>query len=523
MQVQVFPVYDDRNSPVAGRGIALDITERKQARLKLERMNHLINQSTDEIYIHDLDEGQFIYANDSACDELGYSRDELLSLNVSDIETMLEPDTDLRKTIRGFMDRDEQFIRGTHVRKDGTEYPVEVSVQLYEYEGREYAIIVARNISQRVHRERKLERLNQLINQSTDEIIILEGQSGRVVQVNDAVTEKLGYSRDELRGMNVREIQTRFQNDEEEREEIFRRLKRKGQIFERGCHVRKDGTAFPVEVNLQFFSENGQSYFLAIARDITDRLRRERELQSYTEELEKANEDLRQFAYATSHDLKSPLRNISSYLQLIEREVGDSLGDQGAEYLDFARKGAHRMKRIIDGLLSFAELGRDNEAYDEVSIRGVIDEVRENLRRTIRDLDATIEVEELPTIEGNRSQLIQLFQNLIENALKFQDHSSPKISIQYENVDEGYQISIKDNGIGIKKRYQEQIFEIFNQLDSDRGGTGVGLALCRRIVEVHNGFIEVESERGEGSTFIMTLPESQSDFDESISTSYGGE
>jgi PAS domain S-box-containing protein len=241
----------------------------------------------------------------------------------------------------------------------------------------------------------------------------------------------------------------------------------------------------------------GQSF----AVDITDQLERERQL-------EESNERLEQFAYAASHDLQEPLRMVSSYLQLIEQRYADDFDEEGREFLAFAVDGAERMREMIDSLLAYSRVETAGDPLEPVDLNDVLDDVRTDLQVQIAERNAAVSVEDLPRVEGDEQQLRQLFQNLFSNALEYSGDEPPRVRVEVERSGAERVVSVSDEGIGIAPEDQERIFEVFQRLHTveEHAGTGVGLALCQRIVERHGGDIWVDSEPGEGSTFRFTLP-----------------
>ncbi|WP_049923054.1 MEDS domain-containing protein [Halopiger djelfimassiliensis] len=237
---------------------------------------------------------------------------------------------------------------------------------------------------------------------------------------------------------------------------------------------------------------------------------RERTLERSIDRLEKSNERLEQFAYAASHDLQEPLRMISSYLRLLERRYGDDLDADGEEFLEFAVDGADRMREMIDGLLAYSRVETRGEPFEPIELDDVLDDVLDDLRLRIDESDATITRDPLPRVEGDGNQLRQVFQNLLTNAITYSGDEPPRVHIEAKQNGREWVISVHDDGIGIDPAETERIFEIFDRLHSreEYDGTGIGLALCERIVERHDGRIWAESEPGEGSTFSIALPRS---------------
>ncbi len=236
----------------------------------------------------------------------------------------------------------------------------------------------------------------------------------------------------------------------------------------------------------------------------------ERKVEERTAELEQSNADLAQFAYVASHDLKEPLRMVTSYVQLLERRLGKALDEEAKEFMGFAVDGAMRMRGLIDDLLAYSRVGTKRKPFEMVSAQKIIDASLMNLKVAIDESGAKVEVGEMPELMADPTQLTQLFQNLIANAIKFRGDRKPVVSVTAKRVGALWNFEVSDNGIGIAKEYLDQIFLIFQRLHnrSEYEGTGIGLAVCKKIVERHGGRIGFASEPGAGSTFFFSLQES---------------
>lgn len=243
-------------------------------------------------------------------------------------------------------------------------------------------------------------------------------------------------------------------------------------------------------------------------RTLVDRTEAKAELSDTIDELEESNERLKRFAYIASHDLQEPLRMISSFLQLLEDRYGDDLDEEAREYIDFAVDGSDRMREMVDGLLTYSRIDTNDAEFRPVDCTDVLDDVVSDLQLQIEERDATIVADELPTVVGDAAQLEQVFHNLVANAIKYTDDTPPRIEIEAQRQGDRCVFSVADDGIGIDPAYRDQIFEVFNRLHSndEYQGTGIGLALCRKIVDHHGGDIWVDSEPGDGTTFYFTLP-----------------
>ena len=243
-------------------------------------------------------------------------------------------------------------------------------------------------------------------------------------------------------------------------------------------------------------------------QDITERKKAEEILKLKLEELARSNAELEQFAYVSSHDLQEPLRMISSYLQLLQRRYQGKLDEKADKYIYFAVDGASRMQNLINDLLEFSRVTTRAKEPEPTDCEFVLNQVLSNLELYIKENKATVSHDPLPEVMADNTQLAQVFQNLIVNGIKFHSEEAPKIHISAEKKANEWVFSVKDNGIGIDPQYSEKIFEVFKRLHKkeEYPGTGIGLAVCKKIVERHGGRIWVESELGKGSTFYFTLP-----------------
>jgi two-component system sensor histidine kinase/response regulator len=233
----------------------------------------------------------------------------------------------------------------------------------------------------------------------------------------------------------------------------------------------------------------------------------EQRVHDRTGELTRANEELKQFAYAASHDLREPLRTIASYTQLLERRYGSALDGDAQEFMKYITESVQRMDTLLNDLLSYSHQLKSQQSFSPVSAEAVLAGVLMNLDTSIKASGATIVHEPLPEVFSDFVQLGQVFQNLLSNSIKYRSEAPPQIRISAEETDEAFVFSVTDNGIGIDPRYHEQIFGIFKRLHGrEFPGTGIGLALVKRIVERHGGRVGVESEPGKGATFHFTIP-----------------
>ncbi len=248
---------------------------------------------------------------------------------------------------------------------------------------------------------------------------------------------------------------------------------------------------------------------LEIIREYVDALdHANRDLKKSAQELKRSNAELEQFAYVASHDLQEPLRMVSSFTQLLAKRYKDKIDSDANDFISYAVEGANRMQRLINDLLNYSRIQTKGKTFEETSCSEILGQVRANLQAAIEKKSALITNDFLPIVNADTIQMMQLFQNLVDNAIKFSGELPPRIHISAEKKDNEWVFSVCDNGIGIEPQFNERIFVIFQRLhDREKyPGTGIGLAVCKRIVERHGGRIWVESDMGKGTTFYFTIP-----------------
>ena len=246
---------------------------------------------------------------------------------------------------------------------------------------------------------------------------------------------------------------------------------------------------------------------ISLGLDITERRRSEEKLYKLTEDLKRSNEDLKQFAYVASHDLQAPLRNIKGFVQLLSRRYGNKLDDKADEYINYIAEGVEDMQLLIRDLLELSKVEREDKSFSPVDMSSCLTKALSNLQAAVDETNAEITCDaDLPVVHGDALQLTSVLQNLIGNAITF-CHKQPKIHISSKMEDQWAVFAVEDNGIGIEKKDTDNIFAVFGRLHgkSEYPGTGIGLAICKKIVERHGGRIWVDSQPGKGSTFYFTL------------------
>jgi PAS domain S-box-containing protein len=338
------------------------------------------------------------------------------------------------------------------------------------------------------------------------DLLAAAGFDGLLKLFNDAWESQLGFSREELAAKPYLELV--HPDDQDETRVQIGRLAQGETITEYVCRlVRKDGTV----VHMAWSGGPGDEAFYIVGRDVTDRLAMEHELEQRAERLLNTNGELQDFAYTASHDLSEPLRMVASFLGLLERRSGGALDDRAREYLRQASDGAVRMRHLIDDLLLYSRVANEEPRREQVDLRGLVDGVLAFLAPAIQEQDAQVTVEDLPVLEAEPTQLAQLLQNLIGNAVKFHPPGRvPHVRVSARRTIGGTVVTVADDGIGIPVADQERIFAMFTRLHGrhEYAGTGIGLAICRRIAERHGGRIYVESDGdGQGAAFHTLLPD----------------
>lgn len=367
----------------------------------------------------------------------------------------------------------------------------------------------------------KSEKLwRQLIANSADAMVIVDS-TGQIVLVNPRAEEMFGYPQADLLGRPVEMLipETVRQAHLGHRQGYFDtpRPRPMGYGLELAGR-RRDGSEFPVSISLIPLEMDDGTVAVATISDITEARRAQEELKrlnadlnTYATELERSNVELQQFAYVSSHDLKEPLRMVTSYLNLLERRYKGQLDSDAQEFIGFAVDGATRMQNLINDLLAYSRVGTHGQPFGLVDLESVLDQALANLQVMIEENGAQVTHDPLPTLAVDATQLIALFQNLIGNGIKFHGSRSPQVHVSARETPGEWVFSVRDNGIGIEAGFYERIFVIFQRLHSrsEYPGTGIGLAVCKKIVERHDGRIWVESVIGDGSTFLFTIPKSQ--------------
>lgn len=385
--------------------------------------------------------------------------------------------------------------------------------------GGQIALAIERKRSEEALRESERE-YRLLFNQIVDPIFVVDKETHRFVDCNRAVVNLYGYSLEELRTMTPFNLHPP-EDTETLREQIDVKHDDEPLVM---THLTKFGRRMAVEIRSDEIKFQGRPAWISIVRDVTERKRAEEELRLFATKLEHSNRELQDFASVASHDLQEPLRKIQAFGDRLKIKCGDVLSDAGRDYLERMQNAAHRMQVLINDLLTFSRVTTKAQPFVAVDLDEVVRGVVSDLEVRIEQTGGRVEVGRLMTIDADPLQMRQLFQNLIGNALKFRrPEEAPVVRVSCEKVERGEEeapvaasrggrelcrITVEDNGIGFDEKYLDRIFTVFQRLHGrqEYEGTGVGLAVCRRIAERHGGDITAKSAPGQGATFIVTLP-----------------
>jgi PAS domain S-box-containing protein len=369
-------------------------------------------------------------------------------------------------------------------------------------------VAVVWNLSERKRAEETRLLLAAIVESSEDAIIGFT-LDGMIVSWNVGAEKIFGYSGEEVMGRSVSVLVP--PDRAEEAAIIFKRVKRGQPVTQlETTQVRKDGKQIHVSITVSPIRDaRGKITGVSVTvRDFTDRKRVQEDLERHARELERSNAELEQFAYVSSHDLQEPLRMVTLYTQLLEKRYHGRLDADANEFIGYIVEGAGRMHRLINDLLDYSRVGSHGREFEPTDCEAVLAQVLGSLRPAIEEAKGVLTHDPLPSVMADGFQLTQLFQNLIGNALKFRGEGPPQVHVSARSAGKRWVFSVHDNGIGVDPRYAERIFVIFQRLHNrqEYPGTGIGLAICKKIVERHGGRIWVESEPGKGTTFYFDLP-----------------
>ena len=506
--------------------LSRDVTLERAEQQRLQRLEAAIDEAADAISVVDPQRMEYLEVNEGYARMTGLTCEEIRALGPAGMLLRTTSRTDsihlqggdaaVRRELKARYDTlianypETTVVERSFPSVGGREVRVESVRRAFRSYGRWLIIVVNRDISARYAARQHLQRLQAAMNQAADAIFVADPQRMEYLDANEAASRLVGLSRQELLAVGPLGVAKRLSGrTEAEVRAVYQALidAHPGRAAEVRQQPTQEGRRV-LEWSRRAVQVEDRWLIISIARDVTERVHAQEELKLRMEDLARSNHDLEQFAYVTSHDLSEPLRMIASYTELLERRYGPLFDEEAREFMGYITEGAQRMRQLIVDLLSYSRAGRDIQ-MGPVPLDEPLDQALANLGKAITDSGATIErPHALPVLPCDRSAIMQLFQNLVGNALKFCGEQPLVVRIDAQKDEGGWTISVQDNGIGIEPRYFERIFVIFQRLHARSAyeGTGIGLAICKRIVERHGGRISVESQPGSGTTFRFTLP-----------------
>lgn len=534
----------------ANRDLDLEIQERKRTEAALRdseaRIRAIVNTAADGILTTD-DDGVIRSFNPAAQAIFGYSELEIAGRNVTELlqasgggSNGTAPSAErLARVLKTEAEREGGGTREVVARhEDGSIFPVEITVsRIAAGEGSRFSVIV-RDVTERRIADEQMRRLARGL-EAAGEAIYMTGPDGRILYVNPAFTEVTGWTMEDVLGKDPKVLWSRASSREVM--EGIRTAVAKGEVWSGDVkNVRKNGEEYDAHVTAApILNPTGEvEGHVSVHRDTTAERRIQRDLARSAEELARRNRELRDFVSIASHDLREPLRKVQAFGDRLEKTCSGALSIAGEDYLARIRSAAQRMEALLDGLLSFSRVTTQAKPFERVSLTEVVGEVLQDLEVLIENEEGTVEIGVLPVVTGDRLQMGQLLQNLIANGLKFHPRGKrPMVRVygRWAGSAAGFpgetpdsrgesrsavEIIVEDDGIGIEAKHWERVFIPFHRLHnrSEFPGTGMGLAICRKITERHNGQIRGEGVLGKGARLVVTLPRQGEGSDVSWST-----
>ena len=490
-----------------------------------EKYRAIFDNAIDGIF-QSTTSGRFMSVNPAMARMYGYDSPEDMLTAVTDIATQLYVDPTLRAALRQRLANGEQIknFETIEYRKDGSTFWTSINIQeirdaqgvLRFYEGTVEDISPRKDMEiKRQQADDSLRQFKNIMDESNDAIFIIDLLTSRYLYFNGRARAMLGYTHAELSEMAVTDVASHIANLDVWLARVKLVRENNGLIFETS-YRRKDGTHFPVEVSARLLEYVDGPAIVAFVRDITERQRAEREREKLISDLEAKNKELEQFTYTVSHDLKAPIITIKGFLGFLEKDISDNKPENVHKDVMRINDAVDKMHRLLSELLELSRIGRMMNASELIPFHELVQTALDNIHGRLEPSNITVQIlsplgtqPNLPAVHGDRQRLTEVLQNLLDNAAKYMGaQPDPRIEIGQQGEENHKPIFyVKDNGIGIAPEYHDRIFGLFNKLDPKSDGTGIGLALVKRIVEVHGGRVWLESDGvpGKGSTFYFTL------------------
>jgi PAS domain S-box-containing protein len=519
-------VYDERNMPVAIVGSLRDITERKQVQEALrqseEKFRRVLENSHDMIYSLNLKSDKYEYISPASERILGYTPEEAMRHSLEETRATIHPE-DIQKIDENVL----ELIASKGASASRIEYRINHKELGYRWVSDSRSIVYddthmpvaivgsLRDITESRLAQDELHQREQdylmLLESTHDSMVVVDAETLKVVYGNRRSALMFGFDPVLQDGVGTNLLDFVCPEDREKAvkgfaEDLYQSERR--QRYDVRVKTR-DGREIWVSALATRIEFRGRVAVLLSLRDVTETRKAQELLKQTMAELVRSNAELERFAYVASHDLQEPLRMVASYTQLLARRYKGKLDSDADEFIGYAVDGATRMQQLINALLDYSRVSTRGKPFEPTSCEETLNQAIANLQASITENSAVVTHDNLPTVLADATQMVQLFQNLIGNAIKFHSEKKPEVHVGAERNGTEWIFSVRDNGIGIDPQYFDRIFVIFNRLHSrqEYPGTGIGLTICKKIIERHKGRIWVESQPGNGATFYFTIPD----------------
>jgi len=522
--------------------------EEKNSELKLSRARYENITQLMPVGMMIVDQnGRIIEANNTSCEMFGYNMAEFMSLSIEALVPHYVRDhhDQLRQqfqqsAVQRKMAANNKSLSGQC--KDGSLIALEIGLAPIRITGHPCVLVSLMNVQERRQSVNELEQLKtryQSINRYMPSGVMIVGERGQILEVNITCCELFGYAERELLSLRVEDlVPNTIRSGHASLRESFAKDPKPRRMAESNATlsgVKKDGSAIALEIGLSPIDLNGEKCILVSLINVEERRRvlaeleiKNQQMDLALEKLQQSNEQLERFAFICSHDLQEPVRMVLSFSQLLEKKAASQLDDKALGYLGHITDGAIRAREMISDILDFCRLEQNSEVRSDISLNDILEKVDLTLKPQLEERNAVFEWHDnLPTLQGGATQIFQLFLNLVSNGIKFNQSEQPKVEVVVEDSEGFWLITVADNGIGIDQKYTHKLFTIFTRLNAknDYSGTGIGLAICKKVVELHGANIQITSVLNSGSKFIIRWPKNAvqndqfhpSEFDRNIS------
>ena len=493
---------DVNGTVLAATGVFRDITDQKHTESRYIELGKLLEGSRTGLIITRIRDLSILFVNQKYCSDSGFSFDEVVGNPCTDFITDWSFEQ-VRELFSPLTDMDQETenwaFQAAHMyKKDGSSYPNDAWVQLTEWEGEQVVATILVDISDRVEAEQALrqseEKYRQLFDALPDGVLLLKESELTIIDCNRELATSHGWSLDELRGQHISVLIT--PRDRHRQGDALTAITNNPRtVVQEAMNIRKDKSEFPVEAHVKAITLHNAPYIVTVVRDVTER-------HHYIKELKQQKAEIEQFTYSISHDLKSPLVTIEGFSEILAENLATNDLENAQSDLRRINKAASKMHVLLTELLEYSRLGITPHSTTPTAMNDIVEDALERVAGQVLETSAQITVApDLPTVNGNPDRLAQVYQNLIDNSIKFR-HPDRPIEIELGWDPEKNCFFVDDNGRGIELQFQNKVFALFDQLDPEQPGSGIGLATVKRIIDTHEGKIWVESPSALGGTKI---------------------